>query len=232
MKGKKGMVMFAAANLVFLAASAIRLYLFITPCRLEADCRGCGADTEWLKQWEEQQKDGGQGILKMAAWQVGSREEILAVSTKRKESARPLGVYGSLDQVFSADLLSGTWGLTGREDACVLSRDLAEALFGSTEVTGEQILLEELSWTSSETSNNAKDQPSPINSSAKKEKGKRKLLLVVAGVMDREGKYLLVPMSEGTVETVAVLFERRFQAEEKMREYFPFADACLLSNRL
>ena len=114
----------------------------------------------------------------------------------------------------------------------MLSRDLAEALFGSTEVTGEQILLEELSWTSSETSNNAKDQPSPINSSAKKEKGKRKLLLVVAGVMDQEGKYLLIPMSEGTVETVAVLFERRFQAEEKMREYFPFADACLLSNRL
>ncbi len=232
MKGKKGMVMFAAANLVFLAASAIRLYLFITPCRLEADCRGCGVDTEWLKQWEEQQKDGGQGILKMAAWQVGSREEILAVSTKRKESARPLGVYGSLDQVFSADLLSGAWGLTGREDACVLSRDLAEALFGSTEVTGEQILLEELSWASSETLNGAEGQPSPIDSSAKKEKGKRKQLLVVAGVMDREGKYLLVPMSEGTVETVSVLFERRFQAEEKMREYFPFADACLLSHHL
>lgn len=59
------MALFAAANLIFLTVTVIRLDLFLTPCRLEADCRGCGVDTKWLKQWEEQERNTGQAILQM-----------------------------------------------------------------------------------------------------------------------------------------------------------------------
>ena len=215
MKKMKWMTLFAVVNLAFLAVTAICLYLFLTPCRLETDCRGYGVDTERLKQWEEQEKDVGQGILQLTGWKVGTREEILAVSTGRRETAQLLGVYGSMEQVFSADLLSGTWGLTGREDACVLSRELAEALFGCTEVTGEQIRLEVPAWAAENESQGGGECPP---SAERTEKEKKKQVFEVAGVADQEGEYLLFPLPEGTVETVAVLFEKRYQVKETMKE--------------
>lgn len=185
---------FLFVNTMFLLVTAMRLYWFVIPCRLEVDCRGYGVDTEWLKQWERQEEKEGEGILAMAGWQEGVRTEIVAVSTRRKEQAKILRVYGSMEQVFSADLLSGSCGLVGREDVCVLSQDLAEALFGSMEVVGEQVQSD----------------------------GE---LLEVAGVLAQEGEYLLVLMTEGEVERIAVLFERRFQAKERMQERFPFFDS-------
>lgn len=178
-------------NVVFLLVTAVRLYWFVMPCRLEVDCRGYGVDTEWLKQWEEEEAERGEGVLAMAGWQGGVRGEIAAASTGRKEQAQILRVYGSMEQVFWADMLAGSCGLVGREDACVLSQDLAEALFGSVETVGEQIY-----WDGT--------------------------LLEVAGVLAQEGGYLLIWMTEGEVERVAVLFERRFQAKERMKERFPF----------
>jgi hypothetical protein len=188
------LVLFFLANFVILTATGIRLYryLFFTPCRLEVNCRGYGLDIDWMKQWENQERDGSQGILAMAGWNFAGRKEIYAVGVGRTDTAQLLKVYGSMEQVFPVRILSGVYGLAGRENACVLSRDLAEALFGSDQVTGEQVCLDG-------------------------EEGE-KIFLEIAGVIDREGKYMLVPMSEGEVERIAVLFDKRFQAREKMKE--------------
>ncbi|NBH70531.1 hypothetical protein D3Z51_00460 [Clostridiaceae bacterium] len=179
------------------AALAVRLYLFLSPCRLEADCRGYGLDTEYLKQWEEQEKNRKTGILAVSGWQPQPQREITSVSTGRKTQAHLFGVYGSMELVFPAALLAGNYGLAGKKEACVLTQDLAEALFGSSDVVGETVKF------------------------AMDEKG-QETHLEVAGVIDKKGQYLLMPIEEGEIEKVAVLYERRYKAREKLKEQLPF----------
>lgn len=94
----------------------------------------------------------------------------------------------------------------------MLSRELAESLFGSTKVTGEQIRLNEPAWITEETSKSGGDRSSSAGGE----------LFEVAGVADQEGNYLLIPMLEGTAETVAVLFEKRFQSKERGNSILEF----------
>lgn len=48
--------------------------------------------------------------------------------------------------------------------------------------------------------------------------GKGKRNFIVAGVIDKEGEYLLIHQEEGEADYVAVRFKARFQARQKLQE--------------
>ncbi len=43
----------------------------------------------------------------------------------------------------------------------------------------------------------------------------------MAGVIKKEGEYLLIHVEEGGIDALAVEFSMGFQAREKMESYFP-----------
>lgn len=183
-----------AVGIVMLGAYG---YLFVTPVRLEEDCYGRGVDTDTIRQWEEREKESSQGILAVAGWRRLGREQVESVGVGRSQAAQMVGVYGAMELVLSAELVSGVYGLPAAKDSCVLSVDLADALFGGVDVVGEKICFrgEGETWEGS---------------------GKRELL--VAGVIDVKGEYVLLYVEEGRMDGVAVRFASRFQARERMEE--------------
>ncbi len=189
-----------------------RWYLFDIPCCLELDCQGYGIGTEQLKYWEEQEKRESQGILDIAGRNTGGYEEIQAVATGRKETAQIIGVYGNMKLAFPARILSGVYDTIGQQDACVLSAELADALFGSLEVEGESICFYP-----------AKEREKMELAAEKTETAeqitiKQRVCLKVAGVIDAKGKFLLAFAKNGEIEILTVRFKRRFQAEEKLKQ--------------
>lgn len=173
-----------------IGVSGTRLCLFYIPCRLEEECRGAGVDAEMIERWEKRAEETG--ILSVAGWRTEKKAEVVSFGTKRQKEAGIVKVYGAMELVFSARILSGTYGMTGREEACVLSKGLADALFGSVDVAGEKICL--------------------------REPGKGKRNFIVAGVIDKEGEYLLIHQEEEEADYVAVRFKARFQACQKLQE--------------
>ncbi len=81
----------------------------------------------------------------------------------------------------------GTPALSWRMPACVLSGELSDALFGSTDTAGELVRI-----------------------------GGE--LLAVAGVIDKEGVFLLRRADSGQIEYAAFRMSRRYQAEAKARQ--------------
>ncbi|MCI8660151.1 MAG: ABC transporter permease [Lachnospiraceae bacterium] len=175
-----------------MTVSGLRLTFFYTPYRVEVDCTGAGLDVETVKRWENKESLRDLGILTMAGWSVGSPEEVLSLGTKRRERAQIVKVWGNMELVFPARILSGTYGVVGKEEGCVLSKGLAEALFGSVDVAGERICFQE--------------------------KGEGRRELIVEGVIDKEGEYLLTFVEKGKVDFFAARFQSRFQAREKLWE--------------
>ena len=173
--------------------------LFLAPYRLEADCAGGGVDVGQIRQWEEWAKRGAQGVTDIAGWRIEGERDVASDSTGRKRKARILGVYGNMDLVFPVETLSGSYGLTGREGSCVLSEGLADALFGSVDVVGERVCYQ----------------------GANQENGGWERGLIVAGVIKKEGEYLLIHVEEGGIDALAVEFSMGFQAREKMESYLP-----------
>ncbi len=199
---------FCAAGIAVMAGMALWTYIYATPCRVETDCRGMGIDVARLREWEEQEKDAYSGILDMAGWRIGKQQNVQSVSTGRRKSAAVVEVYGSAYLVYPAKLLSGDYVLprpeadetsqtdgagagmasgAGGRKMCILTEELSDALFGSTDTAGESV----------------------------KADGE---LLTVAGVIDKEGLYLLKTASEGTIEYAAFRMARRYQAEAKARQ--------------
>jgi len=118
-------------------------WMFGRPYCVYEDCRGRGVDVEMMKQWEEQEKDGSLGIIRMAGWRTGREQAVVSVSTGRKQRAEVTWVYGSMELAEPARLLCGRFGLAVEEDYCVISEKLARNLFGSTDVVGECIKTED-----------------------------------------------------------------------------------------
>lgn len=104
---------------------------------------GTGGAVETLRLWEE--KDDGQilGLTGLAGWRVESRQAVASVSTGRQQRSQVMAVYGSMELVMAAEILSGRCGLDVEGDYCVLSRGLANSLFGSVDVAGECVKMEE-----------------------------------------------------------------------------------------
>lgn len=190
----------SAAGIVILLAAGIRGYLFASPCRVETDCRGLDISVEQMKAWEEQEKDGYNGILDMAGWRTEKQQTVTAVSTGRSKVSGIVAVYGSASLVYPAKILSGDYALPYVDDprggtvgyskgaaACILSAELSDALFGSTDTAGELV----------------------------KAGGE---LLAVAGVIDEEGVFLLRRADSGQIEYAAFRMSRRYQAEAKARQ--------------
>lgn len=194
-KIKNAAVFLILAITGFQAAMELKAYWFYIPFRLEADCREQKPEVETMKTWEEQEKDGEGGILDVAGWRAADEKLVFGMSTGRSESAKLTEVYGNMELAFPADILAGTYGIPGQKDVCVISRELADSLFGNVDVEGEQVcFLEE----------------------RKEKDNDERRILTVAGVIGQEGKYLLVYVEEGKMERIAVLFDKRFQAKEKM----------------
>ncbi len=180
-----------------MAVSAAGLYLFSMPCRLEEDCTGAGVDAQTIKRWEEKEKIMDRGILAIAGWRMERGEEVISLGTGRRKQARIVAVCGSMELVFPERILSGNCGVVANKEGCVLSKGLADALFGSVDVEGEKICLQETGGEESD--------------------GGRKAFVVV-GVIDKEGEYLMIYTEKGTMDRLAVSFKNRFQAREKLRE--------------
>ena len=195
-------------NFILMAGTGGRLYWFCRPARIEVECRGYGIDAETLKGWGEQEE---KGIVDLAGWRIRERVMISGKSTKRSQSAQVLEVYGNMELALPAHILAGTYGLRGREDVCVLTGVLADALFGSVDVVGEQVCCPE--------ADTGKEQGMQTQA------GKR--TLTVAGVIDQEGQCLLVPTQSGEMERVAVRFKERFQIKERVKELLSFSSSAV-----
>lgn len=160
-------------------------YMFHMPYRIEADCQGRGIEAGTMKNWMEREKEGYLDIVNMAGWRVDEEQIVTSVSTGRRQRAQIISVYGSMELVEVSDILCGRYGLDAESNYCVLSKDLANHLFGSVEVAGECIKLGNGRY-------------------------------IVAGVIEKEGDSLMIPMEEGEIEGLAVSFGCRAGAEEKM----------------
>lgn len=102
------------------------------------DCRGRNIDVESLRRMEQQQKDGYLGLVGIAGWRVEDQGEVTSVSTGKRQRTKVTGVYGPMDMVYPAKILSGSYGLAVERGYCVLSEGLAYELFGDTDIAGEQ----------------------------------------------------------------------------------------------
>lgn len=110
-------------------------------CVVRVDCRGRGIGVEWMKEWEDG-ADGkwGLGVKRMAGWRVEVDEVVSSVKTGREERTQVIGVYGVMELVEPVEVLCGRYGLVEEDGYCVVSEGLAEALFGSVEIAGEEVL--------------------------------------------------------------------------------------------
>ena len=118
-------------------------WMLYMPCCIRMDCRGREIDVEMMKRWEEREKDGSLGMIRMAGWRIESQRMVSAISTNRRQMTQIICVYGDMELVKPADILSGRYGLAVDEDYCVLSEDLARQLFGSVEAAGQWVKMDQ-----------------------------------------------------------------------------------------
>lgn len=120
-------------------AAGVWYRMFYMPYCVRADVRGREMDVEAMRRIEEREKNGSKGILKMAGWRIENQRVIFAVGIGRRQMAQIICVYGSMDLVEPADILSGRYGMAAEEGYCVLSESLARQLFGGVDVAGQWI---------------------------------------------------------------------------------------------
>ena len=116
-----GLAVILAAGILVAGAAAAWHLLFDMPCCIRMGIRGLEMDVETIKRIEEREKDGSLGITRIAGWRIESQKIVSAVSTGRRQTAQIIGVYGSMELVEPAHILSGRYGLAEEEDYCVLS---------------------------------------------------------------------------------------------------------------
>lgn len=173
-----------AAGILGIGSAAAWYQMFYMPCCICMDLRGREIDVDMIKRIEEREKDGNLGILRIAGWRIESQKMVSAVSTGRRQTAQVICVYGSMELVEKADILSGRYGLAVEEDYCVLSEGLARHLFGNVDAAGQWIKAD-----------------------------RRKMM--VAGVIEKDGDVLMIPVKDGKVEQMAVEVKGRMGAKEK-----------------
>lgn len=139
MKKIKGVIFAVAAAAVLGMGTAVFWHWAGQPCILREDFRGKGVSVERIKQWEEENRDGAMGVLRLAGWRIEKEETISSESTGREERAQVIGVYGSMELVEDLEVLSGRWGMDVGGEYSVISEGLARELFGSTAVAGEWV---------------------------------------------------------------------------------------------
>lgn len=189
--------MMLLSGFLVLAATSVRagVYLFSMPIRLQAECRGLGVGVEEMKQLEEQAGLGYGGIGDLAGWRVGAKELVVGDGMGRSQTAQMIEIYGNMELAFPAEILSGTYGTASEKDVCVLTKELAWELFGSLEAAGEKVWI-----------------------SGGDKGGEEKRVLTVAGVIGQEGEYVMVSAEEGDLEQIAISFNERFWARERLKE--------------
>lgn len=223
----------SAVGILAILGVGLWSWFFCSPCRIVTDCRGRDIDVEQMKVWEERARDGTSDILAMAGWRIERMETVTSTSTGRQATTSVLGIYGDAALVEPAKILAGDYALLylkngkwgnrkpegkeadgraneGREPGsrrpgCILTRELSDALFGSTDTVGEGIRIRESIRTGA-------------GSQTGKESRTEEEILIVRGVIDKEGKWLLRPVSEGSIESVAFRMRSRYQAEAKARQ--------------
>lgn len=151
MKEKRRKRIFSIISAVFMAAAlgigaAVFWHWINLPCIMRMDCRGKGVDVETVKRWEEEEKNGSLGILRIAGWRVEEEAVVFSVSTGRRATAKMIGVYGAMELVEKAGVQCGRYGLDVEEGYCVLSEKLAGELFGSGDIAGEYVSIGQESW--------------------------------------------------------------------------------------
>lgn len=102
---------------------------------------GAGVGARALAQLEEQERERGENkaLPGLAAWSVEREVQVENTGLGRVCSADCMAVYGDRSAAVSRDLAHGSFGLRSDRDTCVISRGLADALFGSEDVVGKSV---------------------------------------------------------------------------------------------
>lgn len=174
------------AAVLAIGGAILWYWLFYMPYRIHTDCYGREITVETMKYWEKREENGSLGIVRIAGWRTERQQIVSSISTARKQRTQVLCVYGSMELADPAPILSGRYGLAVEGDYCILSESLARTLFGSTEVAGECIKIENETMT-------------------------------IAGVIEKEEDFLMIPAKEGTIEQLAIEFRSRIGAKEKIK---------------
>lgn len=193
--------LFFTIGILVILCAGLGTWLFCMPCRIEADCRGRDIDVKQMQIWEEQAKDGSYGILAMAGWRTERMQTVSSVSTGRRALTMVTGVCGDAALVYPAKILAGNYALPATDDEKLQNGKNGRIQRSGCILTGE--LSDEL-FGSLDTAGEL----------VKTEDG----ILVITGVIDKDGKQLLKPVSEGDLEYAAFRVPRRWQAEEKVWE--------------
>ncbi len=194
------------AGILAILCGGLWFYFFCTPYRTFTDCRGRDIDVAQMKIWEEQEKENYSDILSMAGWRTEKMQTVWSISTGRRALTGTIGVYGDASLVYPAKILSGDYALpvldgkdhdisTSQNDGRKRNRRSSCILTGelSDDIFGSVDTAGELVRTENE-------------------------ILVVRGVIDKKGKFLLKPLSDGPIEYISFRTRRRYQAEALARQ--------------
>lgn len=163
-------------------------YMFHTPCRMEVDCRGKGIETKIMRQWEIREEEGDSYLGILKMAGWRVDEEQTVCSVSTGRKR----VAKVLSIYGSMELVEETDILCGRYGLDVEGRFcvLSKGLAGHLFGCTEV-----------------------AGECIKMERDR----FIVAGVVDIEEDFLMIPMNEGRIDHLAVMFENREGAGEKLQ---------------
>lgn len=125
------------------AAPVVTRYLN-SPCRVETDCRFKKVQMEEILALQEQEKENGgmTGLRAVAAWRFGEAGRVKEPFTGKYEETGTVYVCGSMPVAFPDPVLSGSYEQIMSSDDCVVTKELSNALFGSVDTAGCNLILE------------------------------------------------------------------------------------------
>lgn len=189
---------FMTAAIIAMAGMAGWQALFAMPCRVERDCRGQGVEAGALRSWEETGNMEMLGLADLAGWRVEPWQTVSSVSTRRQQRSQVIAVYGAMELVMDTRTLSGCCGMDGEGDG------------------------EEYCVLSQGLAGHLFGSVDVAGECVRTETGR----YIVAGVVEYEGDVLMVPTKEGAMDHIAVLFQSRAGAEEKMGRVMEGVGVC------
>lgn len=94
-----------------------------------------------MKAMDELQEQKGSHVPEFVAYHMTEHVEVREVSLGRTTNVTLYGVYGKMQQVTPSELVAGNYVTYEDYVGCLIDADSAYQLFGSVQVTGQQIVI-------------------------------------------------------------------------------------------
>jgi len=111
------------------------------PYHISKDFRGYHVEVEVLETWDDKIMNQKLKILGYSGWSIYGEEVIRCVDINKHFQAPVIKIYGNPEYVLRKDILAGAFGYEIRDSYCIVSEALAQNLFGSTDIVGEKVIL-------------------------------------------------------------------------------------------